>query len=184
MGEAVATALNKPASVNQWKLGLVWPDTLDLLSEFDGKRYRLQRRLIGPVYTASNVKRFEGAVDGVVAAAVARLKVIEGCGGGAGTVDLKEWMHIIAVECLGAVVLGWSPGYIKSGSDGGTSKQSYMGWKRKSLFGLFPAVTKVSLLDSGMGKRVGKWLGRFWADAWGVTFATPKGFKPFFTVCV
>ncbi|KAK4654025.1 hypothetical protein QC762_400470 [Podospora pseudocomata] len=181
MGEAVATALNKPASVNQWKLGLVWPDTLDLLSEFDGKRYRLQRRLIGPVYTASNVKRFEGAVDGVVAAAVARLKVIEGCGGGAGTVDLKEWMHIVAVECLGAVVLGWSPGYIKSGSDGGTSKQSYMGWKRKSLFGLFPAVTKVSLLDSGMGKRVGKWLGRFWADAWGVTFATPKGFKPFFT---
>ncbi|KAK0744766.1 cytochrome P450 [Apiosordaria backusii] len=177
----IATALNKPTSINPWNLELTWPDTLDLLSEFDQKRYRLQRRLIGPVYTASNVKKFESAVDGVIAAAVAKLKAIGSQGGGTGTVDLKEWMHIIAVECLGAVVLGWSPAYIKSGSDGGTSRQSYMGWKRKSLFGLFPVVTKVSLLDSGVGRRAGRWLGRMWGDVWEVTFATPKGFKPIFT---
>ncbi|KAK4205556.1 putative cytochrome P450 E-class, group I [Triangularia verruculosa] len=177
----VATALNKPTGIKAWGLGVTWPDTLDLLSEFDMKRYRLQRRLIGPVYTASNVRKFEGAVDGVLDAAVKRLKSLSSEAGGTGTVDLKEWMHIIAVECLGAVVLGWSPGYIKSGSDGGTSKQSYLGWKRKSLFGLFPVVTKISMLDSGMGKRLGKWLGRFWGDVWGVTFPTPKGFRPFFT---
>ncbi|KAK4176540.1 putative cytochrome P450 E-class, group I [Triangularia setosa] len=180
-GIYVATALNKPSLINRWNLELTWPDTLDLLSEFDTKRYRLQRRLIGPVYTAANVKKFEGAADGVIAAAVAKLKDIGSQAGGAGTVDLKEWMHIIAVECLGAVVLGWSPGYIKSGSDGGTSKQSYLGWKRKSLFGLFPVVTKLSLLDPGVGRRAGKWWGRFWGDVWGVTFVTPKGFKPFFT---
>lgn len=74
------------------------------------------------VYIVSNVKRFEGVVDGVVVVVVVRLKVIEGCGGGVGMVDLKEWMYIIVVECLGVVVLGWLLGYIKSGSDGGMSK--------------------------------------------------------------
>ena len=113
-------------------------------------------------------------------AAVAKLKELKG-----EEVDLKTWMHIIAVECLGAVVLGWSPGYIKAGSDGGTSTQGYLGWKRKSVFGLFPAITKLGFLEgpwnTGLGEKVGKGITRWWSNAWGVTFATPKNFKPFFT---
>lgn len=93
-------------------------------------------------------------------------------------------MHIIAVECLGAVVLSWSPGYIRDKSDGGTSTQGYLGWKRKSVFGLFPSVTVLSFLEGGpfgIGAKVGKGVARWWSNTWGVTFATPKGFKPFFT---
>lgn len=163
----MATALNKP--VLDWQLNAHFPDTLDLLSELDAKRYRLQRRLIGPVYLASNVTKFEAAVDGVIKAAVAELRALDGA-----EVDLKQWMHIIAVECLGAVVLSWSPNYIKNRSDGGTSTQSYLGWKRKSVFGLFPTVTKLSVLSRG--------LSRLFSNVWGVTFRTPKNFKPFFTV--
>ncbi|KAK1753876.1 cytochrome P450 monooxygenase sdnT [Echria macrotheca] len=164
----VATKLNRP--ISDWKCwqGLNWPDTLDLLSEFDTRRYRLQRRLIGPVYQTSNVRRFERAVDEVIGRVVAKLRALDGV-----EVDLKEWMHIVAVECLGAVVLSWSPGYIRDGSDGGTSTQSYLGWKRKSVFGLFPLVTKLSFFS--------KSLGRWFSNAWGVTFATPRNFKPFFT---
>ncbi|KAK3400453.1 cytochrome P450 [Sordaria brevicollis] len=151
-------------------------DTLDLLSERDMSRYRLQRRLIGPVYQTSSLKKFEPAIDEVLDRAVAQLKSMKG-----EEVDLKMWMHIIAVECLGAVVLGWSPGYITAKSDGGTSGQGYRGWKRKSVFGLFPLITKLGFLEGKLGERFGKAVQRWWADIWGVTFPTPKNFKPFFT---
>ena len=172
---ADATALNKPTSWSwdwrSFRLKLQWPDTLDLLSEFDTKRYRGQRRLIGPTYSATNLRKFEPAVESVVRRAVEELKKV-----GDREVDLKQWMHILAVECLGEVVLSWSPGYIKARSDGGTSGQSYMGWNRKSVFGLFPTVTAVGFWLKGAS--------RLWADLWGVTFTTPKGFKPFFTVSI
>ncbi|KAK3991428.1 Pisatin demethylase [Cladorrhinum sp. PSN332] len=170
-----ATALNKPTrwswSWNEGGIKLEWLDTLDLLSEFDMRRYRLQRRLIGPVYAAGNVKKFEAGVERVVGRAVEELRKIGG--EELGEVDLKMWMHILAVECLGEVVLGWSPGYIKARSDGGTSGQSYAGWKRKSVFGLFPRITAAGFWSKGIS--------RLWANVWGVTFLTPKGFKPFFT---
>ncbi|KAK0708518.1 cytochrome P450 [Lasiosphaeris hirsuta] len=134
--------------------GLHFPDTLDLLSEFDVKRYRLQRRLMGPVYQAANLKKFEGVVDEVIERAVARLRELGGA-----EVDLKEWMHIITVECLGAVVLSCA--------------QGYLGWKRKTIFGLFPLVTTASFFS--------KTVARQFANLWGVTFKTPKNFKPFFT---
>ncbi|KAK0644658.1 cytochrome P450 76C2 [Cercophora newfieldiana] len=162
----LATKLNKPEV--DWRMNLHWPDTLDFLSEFDTRRYRLQRRLIGPTYQTTNIKKFEHAIDGVITQAIQKLKSLDGA-----EVDLKEWMHIIAVECLGAVVLSWSPGYIRNGTDGGTSAQSYLGWKRKSVFGLFPLVTKLSFFSKGVARR--------FSNLWGVTFTTPKNFKPFFT---
>ncbi|KAJ4390378.1 hypothetical protein N0V85_007284 [Neurospora sp. IMI 360204] len=153
-------------------------NTLDLLSERVLSRYRLQRRLIGPLYQLSSLKKFEPQIDSVLSSAITQLRSLKG-----EEVDLKEWMHIIAVECLGAVVLGWSPGYIRDKSEGGTSGQGYRGWKRKSVFGLFPLVTKVGFLEGKfrLGEKVGKGVGRWFSNLWGVTFSTPKGFKPFFT---
>lgn len=165
----MATCLNRPTI--DWGLKLHFPDTLDLLSEFDTDRYRLQRRLFGPVYQTSNIKKFQHSVDGVIEHAVAQLRAMNGA-----EVDLKEWMHIMAVECLGAVVLSWSPGYIAAKSDGGTSAHGYLGWKRKSVFGLFPAATTASFFSRGFG--------RVFSNVWGVTFSTPKNFKPFFTVSI
>lgn len=163
----MATALNKP--LLNWRLNAHFPDTLDFLSEFDVKRYKLQRRLSGPLYLASNMRKYEAAVENVTKAVVSELKSLGGT-----EVDLKEWMHIIAVECLGAVVLSWSPKYLQNRSDGGTSAQSYLGWKRKSVFGLFPTVTKISFIS--------KTSSRVFSNIWGLTFKTPKNFKPFFTV--
>ncbi|KAK0615149.1 cytochrome P450 [Bombardia bombarda] len=162
----LATALNKPRIDR--RLNLHFPDTLDFLSEFDMKRYRLQRRLIGPLYQTSNLKKFELAIDGVIDHAIAQLKALKGA-----EIDLKMWMHIIAVESLGAVVLSWSPNYIRDKSDGGTSEQGYLGWKRKSVFGLFPRITTAAFFSRSIG--------RIFSNVWGVTFKTPKNFKPFFT---
>lgn len=167
----MATALLKP------KLGwrslrpcLQSPDTLDLLAERDLRRYRLQRRLIGPVYNPHNVKQYEGAVDSLLDRVIAQLHSLQGA-----EVDLKEWMHITVVECLGAVSLSWSPGYLAGQSDGNSGKHAYMGWRRKSVFGLFP----LAVIFESFSKSAG----RAFANLWGLTYHTPKeGFHPFFPV--
>ena len=145
------------------------PDTLDFLSERDMQRYRLQRRLIGPTYHPSNLKKYEGAIDTVLRDAVAQLIALDGT-----DVDLKQWMHIITVECLGAIVLSWSPGYIKAMTDGGTSSHAYLGWRRKSVFGIFPLAV--------IAETYSRILGRLFAKLWVIRYRTPKGFKTFFTV--
>ncbi|KAL8307418.1 hypothetical protein RB597_001013 [Gaeumannomyces tritici] len=161
----VATALQKPKL--DWRLRSHYSDTLDLLSEYDAQRYRQQRRLIGPVYQAANLRKFELAVDQVLDEAVTRINELDGA-----AIDLKEWMHIITVECLSSIVLSWSPGYLRLGSDGGSSAFSYRGWKRKTIFGLFPLVAILETLSKAVG--------RAFADLWGLTFKAPKGLRLFF----
>ncbi|KUI59282.1 Pisatin demethylase [Cytospora mali] len=162
----MATALLKPKLDTHLQLQL--PDTLDLLAERDMKRYRLQRRLIGPIYHTNNVKRYEHAVDTVMERVVEQLRSLKGT-----EVELKEWMHIITVECLAAVSLSWSPGYLRDKSDGASGKHAYMGWRRKSIFGLFPLAV--------MSETLSRSAGRAFSNLWGVKYHTPKeGFKPFF----
>ena len=163
----MATSLAKPKI--DWRLRLSFPDTLDFLSERDMKRYRLQRRLIGPTYQTSSLKKHEGAIDAVLKQAVEKLASLEGA-----EVDLKEWMHIIVVECLGAVVLSWSPGYLRSGSDCGSSAHGYQHWKRRSVFGLFPAAV--------IAESLSKTAGRVFATFWRIRYTTVSGLKLFFPV--
>lgn len=116
------------------------------------------------------MKLYEPAVDAVLDRVISQLQSFDGA-----ELDLKEWMHITVVECLGAVSLSWSPGYLKDKSDGASGKHAYMGWRRKSVFGLFPIAV---ILES-----LSKSAGRAFAIMWRVTYHTPKeGFKPFFPV--
>ncbi|QUC16343.1 uncharacterized protein UV8b_00584 [Ustilaginoidea virens] len=161
----LGTALSRPYV--DWKLNAHFPDTLDLLSERDMKRYRLQRRLIGRVYSAANVSRYEEVIDSTLKLAVKRVSSFQGQ-----EIDLCEWMHIITVECLGAAVLSWSPGMLRHATDWGTLTHSYRGWRRKSLFGVFPTAKKL--------ERWSPDLGRHFSSLWGVTYKTPRDFKTFF----
>ncbi|KAH7163383.1 cytochrome P450 [Dactylonectria estremocensis] len=161
----LATALSKPHL--NWKMDPHFPDALDLLSERDVQRYRLQRRLIGPAYQTSNLVQYESAIDSVMERAIAKLKDLKGA-----EVELNEWMHIIAVECLSAIVLSWSPGMLKNGTDWGSGPHAYHSWRRKSVFGLFPTMAKLEFWH--------KTAGRLFSTAWGVNFKTPKNFRPFF----
>lgn len=142
-------------------------DTLDLLSERDMKRYRLQRKLVGPVYRPNNVIRYEDKVDTVMDQVILKLRKMNDI-----EVDLKEWLHIIVVECLGEVVLSWSPGLLKAGTDSGTGTHGYQAWRRKTVLGLFPIFAKLEVCS--------KMVGRLFTVAWGVRFIPPAGFRPFF----
>lgn len=137
------------------------------MSELDTKRYRLQRRLIGKVYRASNVTKFEAILDGVLDRIVEALNTQRGA-----VLDLDEWMHMVVVECLGACVLSWSPGMLKDGTDCGSLVHSYQGWRRKSVFGLFPLAAKLALLHPTFDRLLGR--------LFGVTWKKPAGFKNFF----
>ncbi|TQS33629.1 hypothetical protein Golomagni_06020 [Golovinomyces magnicellulatus] len=161
----LALSLTKPEI--DIKLQPKFPDTLDLLSDRNMKRYRLQRRLIGPVYRKESVIKFEEAVDKVLEAAVKRIRNLD-----SESVDLKQWMHIITVECLGASVLSWSPGMLQAGTDWNSSKHSYLGWRRKSVFGIFPGITRLEMYSKSAG--------RIFATLWNVKFQLPPGFKTFF----
>ena len=166
----VSTVLFHP--VTDWRrpFDLAFPDTLDLLSERDMKRYRQQRRLIGPVYHETNMAKFAPAVDAVLARAVAELRALGGA-----RVSLKEWMHIIAVECLGAVVLGWSPGMLKARSDAGSSSAGYYNWRRKSVFGLFPGLVVADFHSGGGGPVL-----RAFTAIWRLAYDSEPGSKSFF----
>ncbi|OAA55242.1 benzoate 4-monooxygenase cytochrome p450 [Niveomyces insectorum RCEF 264] len=131
------------------------------------KRYRLQRKLLGPVYRPANMQRFAATVDAVLDRVVAELRGLDG-----EEVDLKEWMHIVAVECLGAVVLGWSPGFLKSHSDFGSSRSSYFNWRRKSVFGLFPSLIVADLYLT--------WIGKAFSAVWGLSYTNSKDYRSFF----
>lgn len=63
---------------------------------------------------------------------------------------------------------------LKHGTDWGTGPHAYASWRRKSVFGLFPTVTKLEILSKNVG--------RAFSSAWGVNFKTPKNFRPFFIV--
>jgi hypothetical protein len=152
-----------------WHMHPRFPDTLDLLSEFDVSRYRLQRRLIGPTYQTINLVKHEKAIDEVLEQAIQRLMSLDGA-----EVDLKEWMHIIAVECLSAVVLSWSPGMLRKGTDYKSSIHSYQGWRRKSVMGLFPSAVKLEYCSKSFG--------RAFSTIWGLRYKTPDNFRPFFPV--
>ncbi|KAI7927357.1 hypothetical protein M0657_003002 [Pyricularia oryzae] len=161
----ISTALQKPKV--DWRLQPHFPDTLDLLSERDMRRYRLQRRLIGQVYQPANLRKFEPVIDDVLDQVVAQIRTL-----GDAEVDLKEWMHIITVECLGAIVLSWSPGYLRAKSDFGSGSFSYLGWKRKTVLGLFPLATVIGVLSRSFERQ--------FANIWGLTFKAPKTLKHFF----
>ncbi|CAK7264160.1 hypothetical protein SEPCBS57363_000929 [Sporothrix epigloea] len=167
---AVSTVLFHPVT-DWWRpFDLAFPDTLDLLSERDMTRYRQQRRLIGPVYHETNIAKFSSAVDAVLAKAVAELRTVNGA-----CVDLKEWMHIIAVECLGAVVLSWSPGLLKAHSDAGSSSAGYYNWRRKSVFGLFPGLVVADFHSGGGGPVL-----RAFTAVWRLAYDSQPGSKSFF----
>ncbi|KAL5598983.1 uncharacterized protein BROUX77_006016 [Berkeleyomyces rouxiae] len=190
----LASALQPPQR-NKFGRIVAERDSLDLLSERDGVKYRRQRRMLGGVYSAAAMAKFQPSVSEVVERAVLRItsaqesqrpvsaakgrleKESDGESsvikpGDSPAMDLREWTHIIAIETLSAAVLSWSPGFLRDGSDHHTGEHGYLTWRRRSVFGLFPLATKAG--------QVSKAVGRLWGLFWGITFPTPKGFRPFF----
>ncbi|PHH50788.1 Cytochrome P450 monooxygenase easK [Ceratocystis fimbriata CBS 114723] len=188
----LASALQPPVR-NLFGRVVAEKDSLDLLSERDGVKYRRQRRMLGSVYSAAAMAKLRPSVKAVVEKAILRIKSVQQDSRnlkgdkekltadsqtrsiqsqGLEALDIREWTHIIAIEALSASVLSWSPGFLRDGTDHHTGEHGYLTWRRRSVFGLFPLATKAG--------QASKATGRLWGRLWGITFPTPKGFRPFF----
>ncbi|KKF95405.1 Cytochrome P450 [Ceratocystis platani] len=133
----LASALQPPVR-NLFGRVVAEKDSLDLLSERDGVKYRRQRRMLGSVYSAAAMAKLRPSVKAVVEKAILRIKSVQQDSRnlkgdkekltadsqtrsiqsqGLEALDIREWTHIIAIEALSASVLSWSPGFLRDGTD-------------------------------------------------------------------
>jgi hypothetical protein len=108
-------------------------ERLDLLTETDMEKYKMQRRAIGPAYSVAGMEKHEAALDRYIDTFIAKIKGLGGV-----NVDLAEWMHIYSLDALSHVVLSKSLDYTAQGSDGGNGAASESIWSLFTTLGLFP----------------------------------------------
>lgn len=68
------------------------PDGLDLLSELDINKYRLQRRQIGPIYSASSIAELDRPIDETLIKIMASMRQEAGS-----VVNLDIWCHMFGL---------------------------------------------------------------------------------------
>ncbi|KAI1777511.1 cytochrome P450 [Hypoxylon cercidicola] len=120
---------NNPGRID-WKFERHQGDAFAFNGELDMQRYKGHRKNIGTAYSASSLKKYSDRLDEVMDRFVAKLKSQEGQ-----VLDLNDWLHLAVVECLGAVTLNWSPGFINDASDHGFLVKSIKFWRQVTVFG-------------------------------------------------
>jgi hypothetical protein len=113
-------------------------ERLDLLTETDMEKYKMQRRAIGPAYSVAGMEKHEGVLDQYITTFIAKIKCLEGK-----QVDLAEWMHIYSLDSLSWFVLSKSPDYTSKAHDGDNGAASESIWSIFTLLGMFPGYVKI-----------------------------------------
>jgi hypothetical protein len=108
-------------------------EDLDLLTEINMEKYRMQRRAIGPAYSVAGMEKHEGLLDRYNETYITKIKSFNGK-----EVDLAEWMHIYALDALSWFTLSTSLDYTAKGHDGGNLAASDSFWSCFTTIGLFP----------------------------------------------
>lgn len=62
---------------------------LDFFTETNRDKYKMQRRLIGPIYSTGSLEKHEDRLDSTVSRLVASLKRLDGK-----VIDVGEWLHM------------------------------------------------------------------------------------------
>jgi hypothetical protein len=114
---------------------------LDLLTEMNMDKYRMQRRAIGPAYSVAGMEKHEHLLASYIETYIAKLKSFDGK-----EIDLAEWMHIYALDALSWFTLSTSLDYTAKGHDGGNLVSSDSIWSCFTTIGLFP--TYVDIMHS------------------------------------
>ncbi|KAI1387522.1 cytochrome P450 [Hypoxylon trugodes] len=137
-----------------WRFRREQTDKFALNAEMDINRYRNNRRNIGPTYAASSVKKYGPRLDGVMDEFVAKLQTQ-----GGQVLDYTDWVHLVVVECLGAVTLNWSPDFVKDGSDHGYLVKSIKFWREITVFGSLKHLLLVVQKWPALRPRIAKFFG-------------------------
>ena len=118
------------------------------------ERYRLQRRLVGPIYSANGIKKHEDHLTSTLSSFMARIKGFAGA-----PLELALWMNVWAIGKAGPLVVNAEAyrstvrpdtlteitfshrmGYIEDGDDEGNRKAVDKAWRSMHLMGLYPSL--------------------------------------------
>lgn len=118
-----------------WYSGVTPKDkeAMNLLGESDMGKYRLQRRLMGPIFTMEAIKVHEDLMHRPILQFVEKMRRAKSV-----PQDLCKWMNILALDLLTEVTFSESPGYINAENDANNSQDIDAFWQQISWVGLLP----------------------------------------------
>lgn len=125
------------------------PEGLDFLTECNLDKYRLQRRLIGPVFTIQATKTHEKLMDVALCTFIKKMESAQ-----SKPQDLVKWMNILAIDLLSEVTFGMSPNLIGLGHDDGNMADLHNFWKQTSVLGLLPEMLGFIFLRGNMIRKL------------------------------
>lgn len=105
-------------------------DRMSLLTEMDSTRYRLIRRVTGPLLTMAAVKKHESLCDPVLLQYVEKMTKAQG-----EVFDVLKWAHIVSIQLLQSVIMGEFDDIISSGDDEGDSELLQNVWLEHHWWG-------------------------------------------------
>lgn len=156
---------NNPGRID-WLFRRHQEDAFAFNGELNMQRYKSHRKNIGMTYSASSLKKYSDRLDEVMDRFIAKLKTQEG-----EVLDLVDWVHFAVVECLGAITLNWSPGFIEDKSDHGFLAKSIKQWRQVTAFGSLQPWLIVAQKWPALRNRIAK--------IFGVEITFPTGYVPF-----
>ncbi|RDW84948.1 hypothetical protein BP6252_02538 [Coleophoma cylindrospora] len=120
--------------------GWAGKDGLDFLNEMDMDKYRTQRRLIGPAYTADAMKDLEGNLNAILERNIAIMRERDGM-----NVDVDDFFNLFTVDCLSQATFSKSKGLVEANKDDGAIGLIKGAWKFMHLVGLYPGIFQAML---------------------------------------
>ncbi|KAI1451312.1 cytochrome P450 [Annulohypoxylon moriforme] len=156
---------NNPGRID-WRFRRHQEDAFAFNGELNMQRYKSHRKNIGTTYSTSSLKKYSDRLDEVMDRFVAKLKTHEG-----EVLDLSDWLHLAVVECLGAITLNWSPGFIEDESDHGFLAKSIGQWRQVTAFGSLQPWLIVAQKWPHLKSRIAK--------LFGVDIKLPASYVPF-----
>ncbi|KAK4539376.1 hypothetical protein LTR36_011006 [Oleoguttula mirabilis] len=108
-------------------------DTMNLLGEWDMKKYALQRRLVGPIFTTPALKTRENLLEAPIAKFLSKMKRTKD-----EPQDIVKWMNIVALDLLTEITFSESPNYIDRATDDANAIDVDAFWQQIHWMGLCP----------------------------------------------
>ncbi|KAI1102057.1 cytochrome P450 [Jackrogersella minutella] len=156
---------NNPGRID-WRFRRHQGDAFAFNGELNMKRYKSHRRNINATYSTSSLRKYSDRLDEVMDRFVAKLKTQEG-----EVLDLADWVHLAIVECLAAVTLDWSPGFIEDETDHGFLIKSIQTWRQITAFGSLQPWLIIAQKWPSLRSRI--------AELFGVEISLPADYVPF-----
>ncbi|KAH8679978.1 cytochrome P450 [Tricladium varicosporioides] len=114
------------------------PDDLDLLNETNMEKYRMQRRAIGPAYTADAVKDYEENINKILKKDIQIM-----CDRAGRTTDLDLFLNTLTSDCFSTATFSKCMNQVEEGKPNQSILIIHEVWKYIHVIGFFPDIHRL-----------------------------------------